>query len=296
MSDVIENGAQPNTGTDIPGEVPALHVPETSDVQSRAKSMGWVDKESYRGPAEKWVDADEFVRRGEEELPVLRERNRDLSRKYTELETRLERSQREFNERSQRQEALSRIALEQQRANLAAQYDVAKVQAVEIGDVQRYQQLERDQRQAVHDFDQNIHQSVTPQRQPVPGGDDPQIMAKLDAWVVENPWFVSDNALNQYAQTVHMHLQRTRPELSIDDNFAEVAKVVRQKFPDKFGVSQGGAPAVEGGNGLSSGGGKRTRGFTDLPAEAKRDVDEFIRAGAFKTRDEGARAYWSHNT
>lgn len=296
MSENIDTAVQPNDGVVIPGEGVPAHGQETSDVQSRAKSMGWVDKDSYRGPAEKWVDADEFVRRGEEELPVLRERNRDLSRKYTDLETKLERTQREFDDRVRRQEAMARIALEQQRANLAAQYEAAKVQAVEIGDVSRYQQLDRDQQQAIHNFDQHVHQRVMPQRGEPPAKDDPEIAAKIDAWVVENPWFVSDRALNQYAQTVHMHLQRTRPDLSLDDNFSEVAKYVRQKFPEKFGPAQGGPPAVEGGNGLSSGGGKRTRGYSDLPAEAKRDVDEFIRAGAFKTRDEGARAYWSHNT
>jgi len=288
---------QATPGTTIPGEgQPEQHAPERSENETRARAMGWVDKDSFRGPSEKWVDADEFVRRGEEELPVLRERNRDLSRRFTDLETKLQKQEREFNERTQRQENLARIALAQQRANLSAQYDAAKMQAVEMGDTTRYQQLNRDQQQAIQNFDEQYHKAVEPPQPQRQNGPPPDVQAKVDAWVVENPWFATDPGMNQYAQTVHMHLQRTQPSLTVDQNFAEVSKLVRERFPEKFGrAGGGGPPAVEGGSGMPSGGGRRTRGYADLPAEAKRDVDEFVKAGAFKSRDDGAKAYWTHN-
>ena len=50
------------------------------DTESRARAMGWVPKDQFRGPAENWRDAGEFVRRGEEELPILRERLRSTTR------------------------------------------------------------------------------------------------------------------------------------------------------------------------------------------------------------------------
>lgn len=290
---------QPTPETEIPGEGQLAHqeAPERSEAETRARAMGWVDKDSFRGPAEKWVDADEFVRIGEQELPVLRERNRAMERRYTDLETRLQKQEREFQERVQRQENLSRIALAQQRATLANQYEAAKLNAVEMGDTTRYQQLNRDQQQAIQNFDEQYHKAAEPPQSQRQSGPPPDVQAKVDAFVVENPWFATDAGLNQYAQTVHMHLQRTQPNLTIEQNFAEVAKQVKERFPEKFGRSGSGGPAaVEGGSSMSSGGGRRTRGYADLPAEAKRDVDEFVKAGAFKSRDDGAKAYWAHNT
>ena len=49
--------AEHNEGTLIPGEV--------SPVQEEALAQGWVPKDEYEGDPDRWVDAGEFVRRGE---------------------------------------------------------------------------------------------------------------------------------------------------------------------------------------------------------------------------------------
>src|SRR6185436_4853984 len=57
-----------------------------TEVEGRARRMGWRPQEEFRGPKDKWVDASQFVERGETELPVLRERFRALDDKFTRLE------------------------------------------------------------------------------------------------------------------------------------------------------------------------------------------------------------------
>jgi hypothetical protein len=289
MSEVVEQPAE--AGTIIPGEAVAP-APDVSDVETRAKAMGWVDKDQYRGDPDKWRSADEFVKRGEEELPILRERSRDLARKTADLETKLQQQQREFADRAARHEKLAVIALQQQRATLEQQYAVAKRDAVSLGDVQRFDQLERDQQQALRQFDDGVYRATEQQPRPQNQGPSPEETAKLLAWQTANPWFFADAAMNQYAQAVHMQLNVTKPGLSIEENLAEVAKTVRQNFPDKFGPTGGRAPAVEGGNGLSTGS-KRSKGFADLPAEARSAAEQFVRAGAFKTTADYAKAYWA---
>ncbi len=113
-------------------------------------------------------------------------------------------------------------------------------------------------------------------------------------WQTENPWFFADPAMNQYAQAVHMNLNASKPGMPLTENLAEVAKRVRENFPQKFGASDGRPSAVEGGNGLQTGS-KRARGFSDMPAEDQRIADEFIRAGAHKDRASFAKAYWAMN-
>lgn len=300
MSDTIEQVApEQSVGTSIPGETapaPApAEAPERSEAETRARAMGWVDKDSYRGPAEKWVDADTFVQRGEQELPVLRERNRTMARQLTSLEERIQKQEREWQSRIEQFGNMSAMALRQQRENINAQYEAAKLNAVEMADSQRYQQLGRDQRQRLQQFDEQVYEQVyeQQQRQQPPQGPAPADVSKVNAWKVENPWFTADPALNQYAQTVHVHLNQTKPGLSVEENLAEVAKIVRQNFPEKFNRAQGGPPAVEGGNGMA--GGKRSKGFSDMPSEDQRVADDFIKAGAYKDRASFAKAYWAMN-
>lgn len=44
----------------------------------RARVMGWKPFDEYRGDPRKWTDWQEFIRKGEEELPVMRDNNRRM--------------------------------------------------------------------------------------------------------------------------------------------------------------------------------------------------------------------------
>src|SRR5690606_35489735 len=48
------------------------------DYEAQAKSMGWVPQDEWKGDPDKWTDAQEYVERGEQVLPILRANNRRL--------------------------------------------------------------------------------------------------------------------------------------------------------------------------------------------------------------------------
>ena len=52
---------------------------ENTDVEARARDMGWSPRDSWRGKAEDWIDAETFVKRGTEILPILRAKSRGSS-------------------------------------------------------------------------------------------------------------------------------------------------------------------------------------------------------------------------
>lgn len=54
--------------------------------EQRARAMGWKPLDEYRGDPRKWTDYPEFIRKGEEELPVLRDNNRRMSDRLARLE------------------------------------------------------------------------------------------------------------------------------------------------------------------------------------------------------------------
>ena len=47
-------------------------------VLQEAESQGWVSKDKFRGNEQDWVDANTFVKRGREILPILRKNNENL--------------------------------------------------------------------------------------------------------------------------------------------------------------------------------------------------------------------------
>src|SRR5262245_59472954 len=60
---------------------------ERTQVEDTAKRLGWAPKDKYRGPAEKWRDAPEYIEFVNKEFPVLRERVQMLARRNGDLET-----------------------------------------------------------------------------------------------------------------------------------------------------------------------------------------------------------------
>lgn len=288
-----------STGTAIPGEMPsgsAAPVSTPDDISDRARAMGWRPKEEYRGDPERWVDADTFVKRGEEEAPVMRERLRDATRKVSDLDRQIKQRDAEYQENLGRIERAATMALHQQRAQIEAQFRAALKQAVETGDVQRYDQLERSRDETLTNFDENVRRSVAPKPAQQPQA--PQLPAHVveaaDKWKQENSWFGTDPLLRHLAMAEHERLNVEMPGLSIDDNLRRVKAEVMKRYPEKFGIDPGetrGA-AVEGGR-RSSATGVRQRGASDLPSDARRIGEKFVKDGLFKSVEDYAKAYWT---
>lgn len=251
------------------------------DVESKARSQGWVPQDEWRGDPEKWRPADEFVKRGEELLPVALERSRAAERKAQELEARLAARERESEEKLARLERMSTAALQRQREQLENAYRNAMRDAVTSGDTQRFDQLERDRTTAVADFDKQLSEQAQPQRQPgQPAPLPPDIERQVATWVQQNEWFNRDPEMNSVAQLHHQRLLREKPGLSIADNLAETAKYVRQRYPDKFGTSERQiiAPMVEGGGGrMAATGNNRRKGVADLSPEERKIGEKFVK-------------------
>ena len=61
----------------------------TTEEMREAGSLGWVPKERFKGREEEWVDAKEFLRRGQEILPIVKANNRKLTERVENLERKL---------------------------------------------------------------------------------------------------------------------------------------------------------------------------------------------------------------
>lgn len=236
--------------------------------EARARSMGWRPREEFRGDESKWVDATEFVRRGEEHLPIVRA---ELKRTRQDLDEtrRLAREALDFQRQQQ----------ERERKRLQGEIEALKQQqlaAVQSGDTQAYLQTE----QAIKAKTEQMPAEVKPI--PAPGPAPEAIDFKR-----RNPWFERDAALRGAANGIHEELLQSEPGLSLAENLARVEEEVKRRFPDRFVNPRRNSPGTV--EGVTQTGGRppgtRKKGYADLPAEAKAACDKYV-AQKLMTRDQ----------
>ncbi|HTD72097.1 MAG TPA: hypothetical protein VK652_01115 [Steroidobacteraceae bacterium] len=53
-------------------------------------------------------------------------------------------------------------------------------------------------------------------------------------WAMHNKWYLENSFLNEMAQVEHMRLMRDEPNLTLQQNLAQVEAIVRKKYPGEF--------------------------------------------------------------
>ena len=233
----------------------------SSDEEKQAAAeMGWADKPDFRGDPEKWRPAKEFLERGKNILPILKERNEKLVKDMAELKTTMAEFQQFYSKSEQRQYAKSLKELKSKQK-----------QAVEEGDSEAFTEIDKEIEALNKDVQDTKAQPTNP---------------AYEKWVSENEWYLNDPELHAYADSVAEFLRRTKPHLvNSPAVFDEVKKLTKSQFPDKFENPARKSPStVEGGTKVK--GGKPKRSFDTLPADAKEQCKKFERTiPGFKRED-----------
>lgn len=226
--------------------------------EAEAKAEGWVPQEQFKGDSSKWVDAETFVKRGEEILPIVNAKNRKLTETVEELrktvdDLKLGNSQfREFHEKT--------VAKERQERDAAiAQLEAVRKKAVTDGDGETFDRAEK-----------RIQEL---RAQPVKA----ELSPAQRAWLAENPWYQSDKKLRALADAMSDDLAAERPDLVGRKEFLdELTKRVKEEMPHKFENPNRQRSVVENTPPSGSGNGK-AKTYESLPADAKAACDRFVR-------------------
>lgn len=251
---------------------------DSPETVTLAREMGWKPEAEWRGDPPKggFTSATEYVRKGEKILPIVNARARKAEERASKLEQELETMRSEHRDTVRRIERMSNVALEQQRLQIVANYGARKEAAVEVGDKDAYRQADKDEREAIKAIDDKLKDEPaekTPERRELPK----QVKDVVDAWVLDNPWFNSDEEMNALANARHMKLLKDKPGLGLRENLDEVREYIKSKFPEKFGDAKKddeeedppkrrGSP-VEGGSRVNGSGGSGQ--WSKAPAEAR---------------------------
>lgn len=264
------------------------------ELQAKAEKMGWIPPSRYRGEAERFVDAEEYVARGEQVLPIVRAQNQRLQ---TELEA-LKSSQAET------QAALARAttALEE----IEERHTVATQKAVEKASEDLKTRLaaahEEGDHAAIAEITGLMIDLKASAEEPLKKKDEPKVVTPppaaippdLKEWQTANTWFGTDKRKTALALGVAQELRDAGTELTGVAFYEKVREEVEATL-------SGGKPAeskVEGARGSDSGTSRpgNRSGYSGLPAEAKAACDAegktFVGAGKrYKTLDDWRKRY-----
>lgn len=230
--------------------------PPKAETDARAK--GWKPKDEWEGDPEDWVNAKQFLKKGEEieERQNLKKSLKQLSAENKELA------------------AIVRASLTAQNQEKVAAKLAQRDAAIEVGD-----------KAQVYKIEQELSQTNTA---PAPAP------AEVQEFISENrEWWGVDPQMMDVAIRHYGRLEAEDPS-ALKENLKKTQDYMRRRFPSMFPQDRKDAveAAVEMQQtrrlsqvAISAPGGPKKSGWSDLPPEAKRVGEKFVRDGVM-TREQ----------
>lgn len=266
-------------GTEIPGEEEgaASAAAETGarDFDAEAREHGWVPKEEFKGDESRWVDAETFMKRADEMMPLLKAQRDRLKREVEQLK-------KDFKRANSHMEGIEKRAYERALADLEEKHK----NAVEAGDLKAATEAVKEIRELKPVANDERDPAVLKQ----------QAEEALDAFREENPWYDKANlaAASETEQLGRIYWDRMVDKnialtktMAPADFFAHVTELTKEKYPALFAKAprQKPASAVEGTTRGKPGG--TSKSWDNLPPEAKSSFERMQGRGLLGVKPTG---------
>lgn len=256
-------------------EAPPVEEPKFDEVEYAATKGHINDKEAFEAdhPGKTWYSADEFNRR-----------ERDLARVYA-----AERA-------AKAAEALSRAAIEsankerQKRKELElGRLDAAKKEAIEVGDLQQYEQISKQEQQVASE---NVTVSLDPGLMVTEAE---KVELRTLAFLPENKTW-TDTAANpenkemlEVSDQYYTFSKRKYPERTVQEHFSFAKGKMQELFPHRFQAKPS-PSTVAGGQRATLGSPAASQAYKSLDDYTKKCCDDFVNS-KLGTRDEYIQMY-----
>jgi len=227
-------------------------APEASESEALAHDKGWRPKDQYEGDPKKWVDADEFLRRGEL-FDKIDNMGREL--RETKKTLRMLQTHHETVRETEFQRAVAELKLE-------------KRQAYEEGDHEKV--VELDERLLDIRLEQKQETAELRQQASQP---DPRFVA----WVTKNKWYTTDPELRAFGDEIGTSHAKSYPDKTPEEVLQYVENRVHKAFPDKFANMRRAAPGAVLASGSKGTAGKKEE--YHLTEDEQKVMMTFVRSG-----------------
>jgi len=248
------------------------------EIRQEAESQGWVPKEKFRGNESDWVDADTFVKRGREILPILRKNNENLIKDLNATKEQLK----EFREAAEEFKKFQREAYERKAQDYEKRIQEIKesrAQAISDGDGQKVNALDDALDAAKDELKEAKQAAKDAEKAPIETPASTEIDPGLQQWLDRNTWFGQDKRMTGIVNGIGESLRLEFPLLKGQAFLDKLDEVLAEEFPGKFGAEKKSpASRVESGSGRASrGSSSNAQTYDNLPAEAKAACDRFVK-------------------
>lgn len=247
-------------------------------VRRKALAQGWSDKEHWRGKPEEWVDAETFVKRGDEWLAGLKRSNDTLSRDLTATKAQLK----ELREATEDFKKFQKDAYDRKVADLESKMEALKqerAQAISDGDGKKVNELDDaldTAKDGIREAKEAAKEAAKPAKVTAP---EPQALDPvMQNWLEENDWFGKDKRMTAIANGIGESLRIEFPDLKGKEFLDKMNEVLAEEFPARF-AKKGPRSPVESGAGGRGGrsGSTNTRTYENLPADAQAACDRYVK-------------------
>jgi hypothetical protein len=208
-------------------------------VEQEALHLGWVPQDEFKGDADRWIDAETFVRRGKELMPILRKNNEALQSQVSRLEGQLGETRQIIAQHGESMAAmkdLQRKAVTDAVQRTREELKQSLVTARENGDVDAEMDI-TEQLGEVTDQLKELKKEPPAVQQP-PAAPTPD--AETLAWTGRNKWYEEDEAMQGLVMGL-AHKIRNDPRTSaligraffdkLDEALAEYRPVASPPLP-----------------------------------------------------------------
>jgi hypothetical protein len=267
---------------------------QEAQYESEARAQGWVAKEEFRGSENDWVDAETFVRRGKEIMPILRKNNEKLLKELDLAKKAAEEARAAALEFKEFQKGLYEKKTKDLETQLE-QLKQAKREAISAGDGDRVL--------AIDDAMDDIKEQRTEAKEELKRAEEkakeaPPQEASMDPdlnkWIEKNnSWFGPDERLTAIANTIGIQINRQNPNLKGQAFLDKLDSELVEFMPEKFGKKRTPNPMEGSPNGGTSrpvASGKKS--YNNLPADAKAACDRFVKQGLMTKEQYVAEFEW----
>lgn len=267
------------------------------EVQKRAEELGWIPPERYKGPPEKFVDAEEFVRKGEEVLPIIKSRNAKLETSVRALEARVREQEDLLKKNAETMQALEEFHTAETKRKVEEVRKELKRKIAESSKEGDHEAL-AEYTDQLTELNGKVKEAEKREEEEAAGKEKredetpPQLSPTFQAWAAQNTWYGSDARKTAYANSIAVELRRGGDRSPEGEFLEKVAQEVEQVFPSGEGRrTEKAAAGRRSGNG---GGGAKS--YAALPADAKAACEEFTprlvgKGRKYATADEWRAAY-----
>jgi len=233
-----------------------------SDVEDLAREMGWSEQEKWRGDPAQWKDAKTFLR---DTVSI----NRTQSRELKEMKATVDRMARTSA-------AIADRAIQEERDRLTREFN----EAVDQGDANRAYLASESLRNVGRD---------------IPAEPDEMVQFRE-----RNPWFLQDAEAQAFAKAYADQLL-SQGVGSPGEQISRVEEALKRRFPEHYQQQaeprreRQPTPLVNTGNSRTARPAPRVKGAADLPPDARRAGEDFVRRGRVKDLAEYAKFYFEEN-